>query len=691
MLMRRGDDPVVTDSETATATARITRGWPIVVGLGSLVLVSTVVRFAVAQRFTTPWIAPDEMVYGLIGEGLWSHGTLTLRELAAPYYSVLTPALVGAPLAALDLEAGIQWARVLQALAMSLVAVPTFLWARRLMSPSWALAAAALVLTAPALHYSGFLMTEPLTLTVVTAALLALAQALETPSTWRYGVFLGWATAAAAVRLQALVLLPAFLLAALIDAAAAGDRARLRPIVRLGGLAVAVSVVAAEIVVLTGGELSSRRLLGAYTPLGEQRPVAADQLGEIAWHAFDLAVIGVGLATLATAALVGHVLTGRDRDPRGRAFASVAVAYLGLLVVQVGLFSASFVGHVAERYLVTALPLLSIGVCAWAARGAPRPPAIVLPVWAAIVAGAAFVPVSQLAAAGTLVNSPTPSALAALGSDGRIRVALVAIAVVTGLAVLLVPRRLAWLGVLAVGVGLSALSVESARRIDDASAHEDKAALGSAGRSWIDDAGLDGVTLLATVDRLWTATARTFFWNRGVDEVIRIVPARTPFPPVSPSVVLGDDGLLRDRDEEPLVRSLVLAPTTFVLEGEKVLERSAGDSQTYGMVAWRTTGPIRVQTTRDGFLPNGDFGGLAHVTVYGCRQGTLDVTIIGKTGDPVLARIDGIVVGTLRTPAETAVTHRIPAPPYADGTKACVFELDNPGFAGSTTIAFSPS
>ena len=685
LLMGDRDDPAVTGSETARRVP-----WT-AIALAGLVVASTVVRFAVAQRFTTPWIAPDEMVYALIGESLWSDGTLTVRGLPSPYYSLLTPALIGAPLAALQLDAGIEWARLLQALAMSLVAVPTFLWARPLVSARWALAAAALVLTAPALHYSGFLMTEPLTLTVVTVALLAMAQALERPSTWRYGVFLAWATAAAAVRLQALVLLPAFLLAALIDAAAARDHARLRPLVRLGVLAVAASVAVAVLVVITGGELSSRRLLGAYTPLGEPGPVAAGWLDEITWHALGVAMLGLGLAALATAGLAAHALMGHDRDPRLRAFVAVTLAYLSLLVVQVGLFSASFVGHVAERYLVTALPLLAIGLCAWAGRGAPRPLTVVVPVWAALVAGAAFVPISQLAAPETLVNTPTPSGLASLGSTDEMRGALIAIAVASGLVVLLVPRRLAWVGVLAVALGLSALSVESARRIADASDHEDLAALGSAPPSWIDDAGLKDATLLATADRLWTATARTVFWNRGIGDVIRVVPATTPFPPVSPSVELGEDGLLRDADGEPVERSLVVVPTTYTLDGEKVVERPAGDSETYGMAAWRTAGPLRVRTTIDGFLPNGDFGGIAHVTVYGCSQGTLDVTILGKTGDPILARIDGIVVGSLDTPAEAAVTHRIPAPPYADGTRACIFELDNPGFAGSTTIAFTPA
>ncbi len=246
-------------SETLTNGAR--SRWPsrALLAVAGLVVVSTAVRFAAAQAFTTPWIAPDEMVYGMLGEGLWTHGTLTLRSLPSPYYSVLTPALVGAPLAALDLDNGIQWARLLQSLAMSLVAVPTFAWTRRVASTGWALAAAALVLTTPALHYAGFLMTEPLTLTVVTTALYMLARAIEEPSMWRYGVFVAWATAAAAVRLQALVLLPAFLLAAVVDSLAARDRARLRPLLWFGALAAVAAVVVAIAIVAAIAMAAARR------------------------------------------------------------------------------------------------------------------------------------------------------------------------------------------------------------------------------------------------------------------------------------------------------------------------------------------------------------------------------------------------------------------------------------------------
>jgi hypothetical protein len=691
ILIRSGEDPPVTGSETAIVVSR-PRGlpWAAVVLVG-LVVASTGIRFAAAQAFTTPWIAPDEMVYGLIGESLWSDGTLTLRGLPSPYYSLLTPALVGAPLAALDLADGIQWARLLQALAMSLVAVPVFLWTRRLASTGWALAAAAIVLAAPALNYSGFLMTEPLTLTMVTAALLALARALEEPTNWRHGVFVAWATAAAAVRLQALVLIPAFLLAALIDALAARDRARLRPVVRLGAVAVAVVLGVAAVAVVTGGDLSSRRLLGAYTPLGQETTAVASRFGEVAWHAFGIAVLGLGVAALATSAIAAEVLSGRDRDPARRAFVSATLGYVSLLVVQVGLFSATFVGHVAERYLITALPLLAIGLCVWVARGAPRAYVVVLPVWALIVLGAALIPIDQIATPATLVNTSTPAALMALPSLGDARTVLVAVALAAGALVVLLPRHLAWIAAVVVGVGLVFASIDSGRRIADASEHEERVGVGSAPPSWIDDAGLHGATFLATGDRLWTSTARTIFWNRGIRDVVRLVPATTPFPPVTPSVEVADDGTLITAAGTPLERSLVVAPSTFTLAGEKVAERQVGDSEANGLAAWRIDGPVRILLRSDGFLPNGDFTGATRITVYACRHGTLDVTILGKSGDPVDASIDGVSVARLETPAGQAITHHIPAPPYADGSRPCVFQLQTAGFAGSTTIRFSPS
>ena len=683
----------MTGSETATELPPRARGvsrTALVVGV--LIVVSTAIRFGAAQAFSTPWIAPDEMVYGMLGEGLWSHGTLTLRSLPSPYYSLLTPALIGAPLAAAaDLGEGIQSARLLQALAMSLAAVPTYLWARRIASAWWAVAAAALVLASPLLQYAGFLMTEPLTLTVVTVALLMLARALEEPTMWRYGVFVAWATAAAAVRLQALVLLPAFVLAAVIDSVAARDRTRLRPLLGFAALAALASGLVVVAMLATGEDLSTRRLLGAYTPVGEGTDVGADRVNEVAWHAFDLSVLGLGATVLALAALAWIVLSRRDRDPALQAFVSTTLAYTALLVIQVGLFAAVFVGSV-----VGAVP----GHPATAPRGRA--------VRVDLARGSARrrARASRLgfdrrrrshgadrAARDpeTLPNSPTPAALVRLGSEGWARAALVAGALAAGALVLALPRRFAWVTAVVVGVGLGLLSVDSGQRIADASAHEERVAIGSDPPSWLDDAGVDDATLLVTNDRLWTATARTIFWNRGIVEAIRLAPATTPFPPITGSVGIAPDGTLATASGAELERPLVVTPSTITLVGSKVAARQAGDSEAYGLVAWRPEQPVRVALRTEGFLPNGDFTGTARVTVYACRQGTLDVTILGKTGDPIEAWADGFAVRPLDTPSGGAKTHRIPAPPYADGTRPCVFELENPGYAGTTTITFSPA
>jgi len=240
-------------------------------------------------------------------------------------------------------------------------------------------------------------------------------------------------------------------------------------------------------------------------------------------------------------------------------------------------------------------------------------------------------------------------------------------------------------------VALALASYDSGRRIVDASAHEDHAAMGSSARTWLDDAGFEDATLLVTGDRLWTATARTMFWNHSISEVLRIPPAVLPFPPITAEVDIGDDGVVRTATGDALRRPVVVAPSTLALAGEKVSERPAGDSETYGLTVWRPEVPVRVTRRVDGLLPNGDFGGSARITVYACGPGTLYITVIGKTGDPIRSYIDGFELDPLETPAGEATTHEIEAPPYANGSASCIFDLVTEGFAGTTTIDFKPS
>jgi hypothetical protein len=307
-----------------------------------------------------------------------------------------------------------------------------------------------------------------------------------------------------------------------------------------------------------------------------------------------------------------------------------------------------------------------------------------------LVLGAAFVPISQLATPATLVNTLTPAPLVEL-SQGNARLALIAAALAAGAVVLFVPRRRAWVAAALVAVGLALISYDTAHRIADESTREDYVAAGTEPPSWIDGAGVDDATLLVTGDRLWTATARTIFWNRGVRRVIRLGAGSVPFPPVTPAVDVADDGTVLTSDGAPLQRPVVVAPSTIKIAGEKLAERRVGLSETGGLVAWRVYGPVRVLMRVDGLLPNGDFTGAVRLTLYDCRPGTLDITILGKSGHPVRAWVDGREVPPLETPAGEAATHHIPAPSRADGSGPCIYDLETDGFAGTTTIGFTPA
>ena len=92
---------------------------------------------------------------------------------------------------------------------MSLTAVPVFLWGRRLMSETWALAAAALTLTIPGFAYSGLLMSETVFCPLVTLAAWAGGDDVRATHAAEPGVRAsGRSCSSLLTRLQALVLVP---------------------------------------------------------------------------------------------------------------------------------------------------------------------------------------------------------------------------------------------------------------------------------------------------------------------------------------------------------------------------------------------------------------------------------------------------------------------------------------------------
>ncbi len=266
----------------------------------AIVLASAAARFVISLTFHAPWVAPDEMVYGLLGESLWSDGALTVRGEHVGYYSLAYPALVGGPLSLFGLPSGLVVLKALQALVMSAVAIPVYVWGRRLMSPSMALVAAGLCVLVPAMAYSGLIMSESLYYPLVTAALVALGFAVERPTTFRLALLAGLVTLAAAVRLQALVLVPTFAVALVLDACMARDVRRIRLFSAITAGAVVLSGLAGIAMV---GDSSWSEALGAYGSVGASRPAPGAVAGGFVESVGGVALMSLLIPFLATALL----------------------------------------------------------------------------------------------------------------------------------------------------------------------------------------------------------------------------------------------------------------------------------------------------------------------------------------------------------------------------------------------------
>src|SRR5262249_56526031 len=133
----------------------------------------------------------------------------------------VVPAVVGLPLGIGDLTLGHSLLKALQALVMSLAAVPVFLWGRTLMATRWAVVAAVLTVALPGLAYSGLVMTEVVFYPVFVLAAWATAAVLASPTRGRQALLVGAVCLALATRLQSVVLLAAIATAFVLDAAMA--------------------------------------------------------------------------------------------------------------------------------------------------------------------------------------------------------------------------------------------------------------------------------------------------------------------------------------------------------------------------------------------------------------------------------------------------------------------------------------
>jgi len=547
-----------------------------------LVAASAGLRFWAASRIPSPWITPDEQTYAELGRSLWHSGRFEILGRSTQPLSLVHPALIGVPLSAFGAVTGYTVAKAVQAVVMSLAAVPVYLWGRSLMRPRWALAAAALTLAAPGLVYSGFLMTEVSFYPVLVLVAWAMAAALEEPTLDRQAILLGTMLLAFATRLQAVVLVPVLVLALVLKVAfERGGVGLLRRFVPLFAGIAAVAIVW-SVLVLRGHE-SASGLLGTYGAAtgGSYHVGAVVEFG--IYHAGDL-VLATGLFSAVALALL--VARAREESPRVRSFLAVVSACAVGFVAEVGLFSSRNLGRLGERYLLALAPLCFLAFALWLDRGAPRPRVATAAIGAAALAALVVLPGRFFGEAAAPDAPSTVLVRDVLGGHVRLGLGLVGGALLLGLA--LVPRRLAWLLAAACLALLVAGSV-SASRFDERQARGYERTMIGVDRRWVDRFASGPVLFVYSGEAAWSGGGPVWahvFWNRRVRSVVRIGSAPVYGPIDVPQGRLAADGRLLVGGL-PVSEPWVVAANAWDVPGTLI-------AQGGGYVLWQAKEPVRL-------------------------------------------------------------------------------------------------
>ena len=544
--------------------------------LAVLLVVSLGLRAWAALAVPSPWMSPDEESYAALGRGLWHGDGLSVLGHPAAYLSLFYPMFVGLPLSLSDVHLGYDLAKVLQAAAMSLAAVPIYLWARSLMPQAYALLAAGLTLALPGLAFSGFLMTETLFYPVFVLAAWAMAATLLRPTLRNQLLLLGALALAVGTRLQAVVLVPGFLLAVVL----------LLVVERRRGLVRELAPFLISILVLTAGWLAftlgrGRSPLGAYGVTGSASYSVGDALRFSLYHLADVVLLVALVPAVASVILVVEAARGREASAGVRAFLAVTVSLTLALVAEVGLFTSRLLGRLGERYLLGLAPLLFLGFALWLSRGAPRPRVTTIVTLVAALALLATLPVRFF------TEAAEPDAYSAIplfhlthaypGTD--VRFFLFAIFGDLALLFLLVSRRYAWTLAAATALLLVGTSIYVSTVVRDQARGFQSVMIGP-DPNWVDRYADGPVAFVYSGEASWSGGSPAWvyvFWNKRIDRVYVLNGATVYGPLPVEAAALDPDHAIRlgGRTSEP-PPPFAVAGTGVELAGTRIATSANG-------------------------------------------------------------------------------------------------------------------
>ena len=362
------------------------------VWLGAVVAVSTVVRGLVSVAVSAPTMVPDEVVYSDLAKSIAAGGFPSVRGVHELGWGVVYQALIAPAWVVFDDPVqAYHAALIVNALLMSLAAVPAYFLARMFVSERASIVVAVATVLVPSMSYTGLVLTENACYPALVLALLLVARALRSASLANQAVALLALGLVSLTRIQGIALAGGYLVA-IATYAATQPPGRRRPYLRRFLPTAAATVV----VSLSPMLLSLARGDGALGWLGVRSGTFdAFHPGEVPrWFVFLIAGLVLYVAVIpvaATAVLCGLGLRGRAQE-RVRLFAALALPTLVVMLVSVAIVSASIdvdgTENLNERYLFYVVPLLFVGLALWVEEALPRPRPWA---WGVVLASAALV------------------------------------------------------------------------------------------------------------------------------------------------------------------------------------------------------------------------------------------------------------------------------------------------------------
>lgn len=648
----------------ARALALLAARLPVWAWLAGLVVLSTAIRYALGRRIVAPWIFVDELIYTELAKSFAQGGHFLVRGAASPGYGLIYPLLVSPAWAAFTaIPDAYAAAKGINALAMSLAAVPAYLLARRVLGRGHAFLVAALTVAVPSMLYTGVLMTENAFYPLFLCSALALVAYLETPGWKRALLVLAVTLLCYITRSQAVAILPALLTAPLLHGLY--ERRSLRETVLrahrfLYGLVAGGALLVVLLQVARGRSILG--LLGAYKAATDSHYSVGEVL---TWLFRHVAELDLYLGVIPFAALVLLALQGRSLPPRARAFTAAAVTLSFWIVLLVAIFASQpSVQRVEERNMFYVAPLFLIALLLFVRREVEWSRKWLLGAAGLAAALPGLLPYEKLI--GTTAKSDTLALIPwwrlqdSLFSLGSVAYVVAACSVAAAALLVLVPRRYALVLPLLVGLYFAA-----AQQPIESSVHGFRwAGLGAlftgqttGERDWIDRA----VGSNADVAVLWSGNAHAFvvwqneIFNRSVGEVLVTGDGMPGGLPETKVTVDDRTGNLLRPDGAPVRHTFVLTDTSVELAGRVVAR-----DERKGIVLVKTDGALRSLTRVTGLYPNDSWSGReVTYTRRACAGGTVTAQVRNDSSlrdTPVT--VTAVVAGS--TVARVSVEPRTP-------------------------------